>query len=53
MSKRRISEEGNPISSGIDATIVSPPSPKKKVQELIREKSKQYIIKTTFVWMTR
>jgi hypothetical protein len=28
MSKRRLSEEGNPISSGIDAAIVSPPSPK-------------------------
>ena len=30
MSKCRLSEEGNPISSGIDATIVSPPSPKAK-----------------------
>jgi hypothetical protein len=25
MSKRRLSEEGNPISSGIHAAIVSPP----------------------------
>ena len=30
MSKCRISEEGNPISNGTNATIVSPPSPKAK-----------------------
>jgi hypothetical protein len=30
MSKRRLSEEGNPISSGIDVAIVSPPSPEEK-----------------------
>jgi hypothetical protein len=30
MSKHRISEEGNTISSGIDAIIVSPPSLEEK-----------------------
>jgi hypothetical protein len=30
MSKRRLSEEGNPISSGIDVIVVSPPSPQAK-----------------------
>jgi hypothetical protein len=29
-SKRRISEEGNPISSGIDAIVFFPPSPQEK-----------------------
>jgi hypothetical protein len=30
MSKRRLSEEGNPISSRINAIVVSPPSPQEK-----------------------
>jgi hypothetical protein len=30
MSKHMISEEGNPISSGIDVVVVSPPSPEAK-----------------------
>jgi hypothetical protein len=30
MSKHRLSEEGNPISSGIDVVVVSPPSPEAK-----------------------
>jgi hypothetical protein len=35
MSKRRILEEGNPISSGIDANAISPPSPQKKRKSLV------------------
>jgi hypothetical protein len=30
MSKRRLSEEGNPISSVVDVVVVSPPSPQAK-----------------------
>jgi hypothetical protein len=35
MSKRNISEEGNPISSGIDFVVVSPPSPYEKHTSLV------------------
>jgi hypothetical protein len=35
MSKHRILEEGNPISSGIDVVVVSPPSPQAKHRSLV------------------
>jgi hypothetical protein len=35
MSKHRISEEGNPISSGIDVVVVSPPSPQEKCRSSV------------------
>jgi len=35
MSKRRILEEGNPVYRGIDAIVVSPPSPQAKHRSLV------------------
>jgi hypothetical protein len=52
MSKRRLSEEGNPISSGIDAAIVSPPSPEEKRKSSL-ERNPNNISSRNFLWMTR
>jgi hypothetical protein len=39
MPKRRLLEEGNPISSGIDVAIISPPSPKEKRKSSLERNS--------------
>jgi hypothetical protein len=47
MSKCRLSEEANPISSGIDVVVVSPPSPQEKHRSSVETNPSKYLIKTT------
>ena len=49
MSKHRLLEQGNPISSGLDVAIISPPSPEEKCKSTLERNPNNMSLRKLFV----